>query len=1432
MRKTYNIGNSFLLSDDSQVYNSNNLLIPNLPQEQRKVTIVDILPINDLEEQLIVEMHDLIVPQIEIVLVEVKATFQHFLDGKEPSLELKAIKATHLSDNVHYLVSGIVNEFGELSLIFHSANKTTSRIPEKAIERIFRKNSHFTDWLDFNHNELFHNYLLSWFEGEQVKQIRQQFTLNLPVDSIPLISKYAHDIQLFFSHTLLIDEEKNVREHLSWRGLGTLHLDHGYAVSVGPNRPEQLVIAIDAGEEGFPGPEKLVDYFHLSALTPVVEAVEKHLPFLQAIRFQRFFLETDFKKFSSINTRVEGSVMLDKYRFDFSIYFQQLIFETALSVETPIPLEIITKHLFSDGLSLPHSAEISEFTVHVGIQPLSMSLTFGVSNLWKFNLGETPIEMKEVRMMLQKERDQDFNIDLEAKLYIGEVDFEVSARNNADEAKKGWLFETKIGHEHPVALRDFVESLSNYLSLNVPPEIPDVTIHDLQLSFHTGTHDFHFSGSAELMEKLGFIDRGTVELSIDITKATDGSNHEIQINIHGAFEVEKTTLNFWAELGHPDWMFAIDWIGREGHSLHLYEIATIFDKHADFSGLSDEVKNALSIERIRVEYRNDEKAFRGFLKTEGGQEGIIAGKHSSSKTKFLIGLGYQKPEEVPNIGNHLSKLDKTVELRSLWFLFNTFSVAETLPDLPEAFPHALNPAEIAQGMGVVAEIDFKQSSHKGLNHLKIKNGKPTKLLLYGAFFKHGESFGIKLSAKISGKLFIPTGAKNDLALENAGFHFELHGTSFDIEVHGTIHIVVDHKPISTRLQLELTDHSAHFGVDVQFEEQWHPFGLKVIGIDHLGFLIGTTFEPPSVELGFQAEFDVLDKAGVSRKNKVGMVIGFVEEIPNPEYFALFIERLDFSDLLTMFRGNSDKGNEAVGTNLNLSSSNLSIYWAENELTLPDGTVTRPGFGLHGEFDIFGWRAYAHLDVHEDTGIAGHAETDQIDWSWLKIGGDGNGVYAQQFLNEETGKPERVVNTNISENRTVQMLDDPEEIVAPNGPLVHFDSNHSPFVSASVHVKFLGIASAELDLEVVDDGFSFDLHLGVEHLMDFRLFCELKKGTSFHANGHFKAGIQEELDTFMGDILIELGVHANLKELTITKNPSDFRLIADFGVDFMGSHVEFIQMKITDFPEQSELIPAWLLTYFGGVLFPPLKETLDNLYQQLVEEANHFDQEKYDYAAALRENAISWEALVEADLKELQSQMRLDDESIKQLAESIAEQADEMLGAGIHQQVTKLGQDESQRLSGLHQRMAELHEDNSVTSAQIRQLLMERQEREIMELDDRENLLKSTILGIWESHRTTFEKMFEPDQDYRNLKVYTQIQDEVKALMVEDESTPKSPKPFPNEKGKFTPRAVKHHAFMIESDEILGAQEHWIEKIGAQQLIAIEQRTRSLISSLS
>src|SRR5690606_36058828 len=181
---------------------------------------------------------------------------------------------------------------------------------------------------------------------------------------------------------------------------------------------------------------------------------------------------------------------------------------------------------------------------------------------------------------------------------LGKTDLAISAQNDGDSTHSGWLFSTEIAHETGISLRELINELAGLFHFTAPETFPDISLRNIDLSFHTGTHAFKLHAEAHLETAFGPMQKGDLELTLQLEKNADSGEHGFQLELNGTTTIEQTELRFRTSIASRGWSVHFDWVKSEGEGLHLTHLIHAVASDFDPSSIPPEVERALTLSQV------------------------------------------------------------------------------------------------------------------------------------------------------------------------------------------------------------------------------------------------------------------------------------------------------------------------------------------------------------------------------------------------------------------------------------------------------------------------------------------------------------------------------------------------------------------------------------------------------------------------------------------------------------------------------------------------------------------------------------------------------------------------------------------------------------------------------------------------------------------
>ena len=277
---------------------------------------------------------------------------------------------------------------------------------------------------------------------------------------------------------------------------------------------------------------------------------------------------------------------------------------------------------------------------------------------------------------------------------------------------------------------------------------------------------------------------------------------------------------------------------------------------------------------------------------------------------------------------------------------------------------ALQAVDVVEGVSFGATLDTSGSSGALSQALGFASGSIKSLALQGVIASPLTNSYVQ--AALQASTTIPN---TRIGIGNPSLRLSLAPA---IQVRGDVMIPLKGQfiDLSGGLTVSLTE--ASLFVDADFSKLANLVGFAGVTLENIGGSLDVTFEPPGVGLTLQGDFLI-----GSSKADSQFALSFSYTPPvevNPRLLRAQFAELDLSTMITALAPNAQ-----VPAQLDsIAFRNFTIYWADSQVALPDGTTANPGYGFNALVDFFGWTAYGALAVDSSKGFKGQAALSPID----------------------------------------------------------------------------------------------------------------------------------------------------------------------------------------------------------------------------------------------------------------------------------------------------------------------------------------------------------------------------------------------------------------------------------------------------------------------
>ena len=445
-----------------------------------------------------------------------------------------------------------------------------------------------------------------------------------------------------------------------------------------------------------------------------------------------------------------------------------------------------------------------------------------------------------------------------------------------------------------------------------------------------------------------------------------------------------------------------------------------------------------------------------------------------------------------------------------------------------------------------------------------------------------------------------------------------------VSIQGNLLFTIEHHHLLARGSLTVSVDEMEGGFEVMArstgdppDEIPVPMGLQGIHLTEIGEEVAVVFEPPGIAFGLQGAVHI-DGQGTAT-NRFAFIMEVEDDpaqvipVPDPLLLSIFLPQLDVRTLLAAIFGT--EGLQAVqhlGWMHSFGIENLWLYWCQEPVALPDGTMAQPGIGANGILKLHHWKMHVLLDVSSGgssgpKGIRAELQADPIDLGGvLKVTGDN--TPAVQVLMEEVngswtpistqGRVEKQGGRRVSTRTPIRGKASThptamKTVIEAGGPRFLLQSQASPYVEGSAKVQLFD-AKAEVHIEVTDKGFLFDLAASVGDVGHIHFDARYRSGTlmaQLDATIDIRADIRVDLGFVSHDFTLDTGFDL-FGDLTVTAHSFSLRLRGSFW--FEGQRLTMPQLDIKQ-------------------RFDKLEQLADKVADHVKSEADQIFGEVFDYA---------------------------------------------------------------------------------------------------------------------------------------------------------------------------------------------------------------------------
>ncbi len=964
---------------------------------------------------------------------------------------------------------------------------------------------------------------------------------------------------------------------------------------------------------------------------------------------------------------------------DFNAIYPEKIISAQLVESSHIPISEVASKIFPIG-ELPNLS-ISELDLSFAPSDRSISVLTQIESGWGINFGNNSIQLQNVNLELHKDGD-DKSAYITASANLLGLHFLLSGTYEGPDS--GWTFQGVSTPGDELSVSSLVESVIDFFGVNVPLYNPDIKLSSVEILLNTKTKRFYLSAASSVKTAMHIAGkRILVDSSISLQSSLNQQTKKRSLvgNIYASVELVEGfrfdlqfTMNDAQPVTYGSWTMVDDKSLSLDDLLQALKIDSLSFPDPATKALVDTLRtnvlDNLALTGISFTFHGPRKELT--LKADTKLFGtLVMTSHkpkASTKWQQILGLEFPsdfKLSDIPGLKDVLSATDFMAFQNVAVLLTTSDQNGTKMPDMSspnqgssgETFLESTN-LYLSKGVNVAAKIDLdpENNDNASVTNLQAATGLDS-LTIQAALGKDELNFRSSLDGEIGFSVgddqldfqdpYVQLDVLPKFGLQLGG---SLMVDFMDTKIKAEGGIVITPMEASGRLMVSAHDPDAtdtsHANATGNLLE---PLGINGIQLNSIGFIVGATFFPPGVKFGMQAGFAIGEQD--SSSNKLATVLQVIPAVPSPvvnlQLLSFQLAEMDVNTILTVFtNGHNPELPEFVGA---IRATDIGFSYCSTITTLPDGNTALPGFGFHGNVNLFGFKTRAMLEVNPMSGIRGEFQMSPIN---IEIGGipilsvTGKGEeISNYFVEDHRGKWVKVSNEDGMLPTLPDELDEDgnsppvpamrEEVIMDGGGAVFkFDSNGPRYLFASVEVSLFDFITTTIEAEISQTGMAFLYQYRVSDILEIDFDMEVDWAGSnpgFTGKASFDLDLDFEVPLPLGlpSIDLDAGLHASCL-LKINGDEFLFRINGSFefeGIEF--TLLDGIELKIP----------------FGS-----LKDIAQKIFDYIISNAEEIFAEIF---AFLRE---AWEAFEEG--------VTILYEETKKLVENIAEEAGEIATAAI------------------------------------------------------------------------------------------------------------------------------------------------------------------------
>lgn len=780
------------------------------------------------------------------------------------------------------------------------------------------------------------------------------------------------------------------------------------------------------------------------------------------------------------------------------------------------------------------------------------------------------------------------------------------------------------------SLPELVNKFLTVQNINVP-ELKDIPELDLKkvhiedgqnLLNESETMNFTVKAESEATLTLGNTDHDLLfNLSLNTKNTSNPLDKVWEGLLSGSISFGTAQLFIEYSLTNPNRLTG-SWSEITGEAMNFNDIPKALGIHHNLP--IEALELDLQFSSIAFELRLDEGLFLFSARSTTLGEAFFVATNANSEWNFVFGIEIPLDQINGELQNMVGGLLSSIGIQNACCFFSTlkddlFKIPE-LPTLPNSTQPAISFMKswnfnVERGILFFAETSLSAASNPVLKLVPLLTDQDRILLQ------------TPLSPPLIGQRFtsifrepLAITITNDLkmTLKQPQLNFKINPPQVQLEGLMDISLGVTSLMCTGTIELSETHAQCSFR-PVQQDENGQappfpaPLGLQGIQLDEIQVEMGMVYTPPSMSLGVNGTFHILDQP--PRVNEFAIVFA-LQGVVIPQLFYSYMEQLDIATAYEAVTGKSLPPLPEFLTKV--SAKQAFIFWSQIEKELPNGVMISPGAGFSGFIDLFGFKSHASLLVSE-IGIQGSAQAAPFKLGeFLTIGGKGTGIELTEYLIDNQWI---ALKKEPDPNHAFQTR--PKSYIEPGGAVFNFNTGASPYLYASAHVSFFELLNHQIEIEITDQGFRFELDYAIGNLASTTWYCGLHE-TSFTAKAEFTLDLDIEvgpitiLDRDLGTYGLDIGFRANA---TITGSPNEWILEVSGDFMFEGAKQSLPSFRLSADLDMFRNLPGHLAEQVSSFLKSTLEfPSANELLQKALDTVNQTVEKAIENGQKLIENA--------------------------------------------------------------------------------------------------------------------------------------------------------------------------------------------------------------------